>query len=347
MRIGIIAFLHESNTFSSQPTTIQSFRENLLLSGEAIRSAMTDADHEVGGFLEGLNAAGAEAVPLFAAQALPAGPIQSADFDALMLHLLNSIHSGGSLDGLLIAAHGAAVSENQLDADGYWLSELRKELGKEFPIIGTIDSHANLSPLMVESCNALVASRSSPHQDQRERGIEAAKLMVRTVNKEVLPVMSMVSLPLAIGIDRNCSDESYLEPLYEFADKQLKIGGILSNSIVLGFSSADVEEMGSSVIAVTDNQELLAKHFAGELAQEMWNNRAKLAGNLTTVEQALEQRETVDGQASLQDHVEGSSGTHDTDGSSSASMERLEYKHRRQPMYPFESECDFSLKEAF
>ncbi|MDB4743854.1 M81 family metallopeptidase [Planctomicrobium sp.] len=326
MRIGIIAFLHETNTFSNQPTTIQSFRENLLLSGEAIRSTLTDADHEVGGFLEGLKSEGAEAVPLFAAQALPAGPIESADFDALMLHLLNSIHNGGTLDGILVASHGAAVSENHSDADGYWFSELRKELGKELPIIGTIDAHANLSPLMVESCNALIASRTNPPRDQRERGVEAAKLMVRRVKKEVLPMMSMVSLPLLVSDDRRSTEELDLEPLHQFADKQLKIGGILSNSIVLGFPSADVEEMGSSVIAVTDNQELLAKHFAGELAQKVWDNRAELAGKFTTVEEFIRV---------------------DTDSSKSANSERLEYQHRRRPMYPFEPECDFNLKEAF
>ena len=47
MRIGIIALLHESNTFSSQPTKIEAFRQNLLLHGEPIREVLSDAHHEV------------------------------------------------------------------------------------------------------------------------------------------------------------------------------------------------------------------------------------------------------------------------------------------------------------
>ena len=73
--------------------------------------------------------------------------------------------------------HGATVSEEHPDADGYWLSQLRKKVGINKPIIGTLDLHANLSERMVESTNALIGYRSNPHLDQRARGLEAASLM--------------------------------------------------------------------------------------------------------------------------------------------------------------------------
>ncbi|MEZ6125587.1 MAG: M81 family metallopeptidase [Planctomycetaceae bacterium] len=75
MRIGLIALLHESNTFSHQPTTLESFRQNLLLTGEPIRQALADAHHEVGGFFEGLEAAGAGSCSTVCARALPSGTI--------------------------------------------------------------------------------------------------------------------------------------------------------------------------------------------------------------------------------------------------------------------------------
>ena len=116
MRIGIIALLHESNTFSAQPTTLESFRQNLLLSGDPIRAALADAHHEVGGFFGGLDAAGAEAVPLFAARALPSGTIQADTFEALANQLLDCVRNNLPLDGLLVAPHGATVSERYPDA---------------------------------------------------------------------------------------------------------------------------------------------------------------------------------------------------------------------------------------
>ena len=39
MRIGLIALQHESNTFSVQPTTLESFRQDLLLTGDPIDAA--------------------------------------------------------------------------------------------------------------------------------------------------------------------------------------------------------------------------------------------------------------------------------------------------------------------
>ncbi len=54
MRVGIIALLHESNTFISQPTTLEHFEENWLLVGEAVRERVASTHHETGGFFEGL-----------------------------------------------------------------------------------------------------------------------------------------------------------------------------------------------------------------------------------------------------------------------------------------------------
>ena len=56
MRVGIIALLHESNTFISEPTTIEHFRENTLLVDDEV-CQMADSHHEVAGFFQGLELA--------------------------------------------------------------------------------------------------------------------------------------------------------------------------------------------------------------------------------------------------------------------------------------------------
>jgi len=63
MRIGIIAMNHESNTFISTPTTLDDFRRESLLTGDAIVERWESAAHEIGGFLAGVRRAGAELVP--------------------------------------------------------------------------------------------------------------------------------------------------------------------------------------------------------------------------------------------------------------------------------------------
>lgn len=287
MRIGVIALLHESNTFSLQPTTLESFRNDLLLTGESVRESMAHSHHEVGGFFAGLDAAGAEVVPLFVARALPSGVITAADFEKLVSRLLDTVRATSQLDGLLVAPHGATVSESYPDADGRWLSLLREEVGTSLPIIGTLDAHANLSQQMVAACNAIVAYRTNPHLDQHARGLEAASLMIRTVRGEIEPVMAAAFPPLAISIDRQCTNEDHLSPLYQRADEQLEHRQLLSNSILLGFPYADVAEMGASVITIANGDQQLAQQAANELAATMWSMRHGLEGRFTSIDEAL------------------------------------------------------------
>src|SRR5436309_3315268 len=125
MRVGIVALMHESNTFIRGVTTVSDFKADSLLEGEAVRDRLAPAHHEVGGFFEGLAAAGIEAVPLFAARALPYGVI-AADAATILLNRFPPIlERAGPLDGLLVAPHGAAVAEHELDFDGLWLTTLR------------------------------------------------------------------------------------------------------------------------------------------------------------------------------------------------------------------------------
>jgi len=42
MRVGIIGFLHESNTFISERTTLAHFKQDTLLSGAAVRDRFAD-----------------------------------------------------------------------------------------------------------------------------------------------------------------------------------------------------------------------------------------------------------------------------------------------------------------
>src|ERR1043166_264477 len=77
MRVGIIAFMHESNTFIASPTTLAHFEQDLLVEGEEVRPRLANAHHETGGFFQGLAEAKIEAVPIFAARALPHGTVQA------------------------------------------------------------------------------------------------------------------------------------------------------------------------------------------------------------------------------------------------------------------------------
>lgn len=287
MRVGILGLLQESNTFLPEKTTWAHFEADVLAFGEEIRDRFIAASHELGGFFAGLEEAGLEAVPIMAARALPYGLIAKDDFARLCSEMLSRLRGAGQLDGILFAAHGATVSEAYHDADGYLLQQVRRELGSKAPLIATIDPHANLSTQMVAACDALIAYRTNPHIDQRERGIEAAQLMAKVLAGDVKPTVSARYPPLAISIECQCTEESPCRDVVDSVAEARAETGVLSTSLILGFPYADVPEMGSAVVVTTDNDQPLADALAEQLGQQLWIRRQAFVCRLPTVDEAV------------------------------------------------------------
>ena len=314
MRVGIVALLHESNTFIRGATTMAQFELDLLAEGEDVRRRLADAHHETGGFFQGLAEAMIDAVPIFAARALPFGTIQADTFAQLLRRMDAAIDRAGAIDGLLVAPHGAMVTESHPDGDGHWLSRLRERFGPKLPIIGTLDLHVNLSHRMVAACDALIGYRTNPHLDQRKRGIEAATLMARTLRGEVRPTMAAAFPPLAVNIERQLTAAAPCKPLYDQADAMSHTPGVLTNSVLLGFPYSDVAEMGSSAIVVTDNDRPRAQKLVNELAQSWWQRRHEFVGQMISVEEAVEQAARLDGPTCLLDMGDNVGGGSPGDG---------------------------------
>ena len=314
MRIGIIALLQESNTFIPQPTRLEHFAQELLVTGEGVRERLAGTHHEVGGMFHALEEEGAEAVPIFAARAMPFGVVEKEAIERLFEMLFGELVKAGPLDGVLVAPHGATVSAPYPDVDGHWLTELRRAMGSNKPIIGTLDPHGNLSPAMVDATNALIAYRTNPHLDQRSRGIDAARLMVQTVRGEIHPTMAAAFPPLAINIERQHTAEDPCQSLFRLVDKQMMDHHVLTSSIMLGFPYADVAEMGSAVIAVTDNDAALARNTANELASYLWEHREDFAGKFISIDEALDKAAGLTGPVCLLDMGDNVGGGSPADG---------------------------------
>ena len=313
MRIGIIALLQESNTFIGRPTTFAHFEQDILACGPAVRERLAGTHHEVAGMFQALEDAGEEAVPIFAARAYPFGVIQGAAIERLLAMMFAELDNAGPLDGVLVAPHGATVSEPYPDVDGHWLSELRRRVGDK-PIIGTLDPHANLSPAMAQAATALIAYRTNPHLDQRARGIDAARMIIEALRGKLRPTMAAAFPPIAINIEKQHTAEEPCHSFYRFADQQLLDDKLLVNSIILGFPYADVAEMGSATIAVTDDDPALARRLAGDLANYLWEHRQDFAGEFITIDDALDKAARHSGPVCLLDMGDNVGGGSPGDG---------------------------------
>ena len=258
LRIALLGICHESNTFLEKPTTVPDFQKGHWLFGNDIIREYKESYHEIGGMIEALGHEEFELIPVMYAEATPGGMITSETYSCLLKKMMEMLEAVLPVDGCLVVPHGAGVSETFTDMDGHWLSTLRERVGKNIPIVGTIDPHANVSPLMAASTDALVAYKTNPHIDQRQVGREAAGLLIRFLKKEIKPLQVLFQIPLIISIEQQYTGKDPCKSLYTYVAQLSKERDILSISIVLGFPYADVKEMGTSVIVISDNNPELA-----------------------------------------------------------------------------------------
>ena len=112
--------------------------------------------------------------------------------------------------------------------------------------------------------------------------------------------------------------------MYELADEMLKESGVLSNSIVLGFPYADVEEMGSAFVVVTDGDVDRAQVLANRLADYLFAHRAEFVGEYIAVPDAVDMAVGQEGPVCLLDMGDNVGG-----GSAGDGTEILHELHRR------------------
>jgi microcystin degradation protein MlrC len=197
VRLALLGFSHETNTFSPTPASLDRFAVHR---GDEIVRLYGQAHHSLTGFLQAAEVHGVEVVPLVYAHTGPIGLITRHAFDTLVGEMLDLLRRGGPWDGVLLANHGAAVAEGQHDVDGEIAVRVRELVGAGVPVGMAMDLHGNITERMVEAATAVVFYRTNPHLDARERALECADIVVRAIRGEVRPVMALETPPLVINI---------------------------------------------------------------------------------------------------------------------------------------------------
>ena len=93
------------------------------------------------------------------------------------------------------------------------------------------------------------------------------------------------SLTIPIAAQHTAADPA--RGLYTDLAEVLQWPGMLSASVCMGFSYADVKEMGTSFLAVADGNEELARHAAKFLAYRCWARRREFLPSLPSPEEAV------------------------------------------------------------
>ena len=287
MRIAALGLLHETNTFQRVPSTYESFQDFEMLRGDEIDRYHRTANSSLTGYFDGAERFGYDLVPLFFTTTGPTGWVTKDAFDRITGEMVALLRKHGPWDGVLLCQHGGGASEEFPDLDGEVARRVRDTVGPDIPVVMTLDIHTNITWQMVENTTATVVYRTNPHLDPRERAVEAAEILARSIRGEVRPVQWLEQVPMVINIVKQTTSLEPMLSVMNDVESVIQRPGILSASCGQGYPYADVEEMGVSFLVVADGDEAGAREAAKWLARRTWNNRALFNNDAPSIQESL------------------------------------------------------------
>ena len=140
------------------------------------------------------------------------------------------------------------VTEHYDDGEGEILARVRKVIGKDLPLVVSLDLHANVTPEMVEHADALIAYRTYPHVDMADTGRASARHLALMLKTKARFAKAFRQLPFLIPISWQCTNDQPTKGIYQKL-AALESDAVPTLSFAPGFPAADFAHCGPSVFA--------------------------------------------------------------------------------------------------
>jgi microcystin degradation protein MlrC len=293
-RVAAAEISHETNVFSAVSTTYQSFIEAGLRVGDEAIDANWETNSSFGGFIQGSVRYGLQLLPLLSVWATPSGIVTAECMTEVISSLEDQLTvrmNEGPIDGVLLALHGAMVTDLDRDGDALILETVRRIVGRDCPVVATLDLHANISERMVAAADLLIGYDTYPHTDMAERAIEACWLIREIIEGAIRPVSALIKPPMMPTSQRMPTAHEPMQRLISLAHEAERQPGVVNVTIAGGFPPADVEEAGLSVLVTTDGNRKRADAIANDLARIAWEHRVEFLGGVFSFEEAAREIE--------------------------------------------------------
>jgi len=265
-------FLHETNTFSRIETDAQAFHDCYFLTAAEAISERGERNTELAGFLDCGKKYGWQIDHVLSAAAGPSGKITAAAFDWLAEPIVSAARDQ-HYDGILLGLHGAMVTDFCEDGEGELLQRLRAVTGDKLPIAITLDLHANVSRKMCALANIIVSFKTYPHIDMRETGAHAGAILQRSLQGEIRPRTIHAACPMLEEVNGARTDSGPMIEWIRAARRWEQRDDVFAVSINGGFASADIAEVGPTVLVTGQGDMEAHRAFAKSLAAEIWRHR--------------------------------------------------------------------------
>ena len=273
MKIAIASFGQETSSFSPLKTSLKTFKLYGLYEAEEMIDNLSNHS-SLSGFIKKIRSLNNNIIikPIFRAWAGASGIITDETYFYFENKLEKYLKLYGKIDGLFFDLHGAGQAESIPDTEGELLSITRKLLGNNIPLVIALDHHANLTKLMINSIDGLVAHRTQPHIPF-QTGELAAKMLIEIIQKKIKPIIAFQKIPMITHQEQFLTDKGPMKKWFDFAREIEFSADVISASTFPMQPWLDVPEGGWSTVVITDNKKQLAKKYAADLAQKAWGLR--------------------------------------------------------------------------
>lgn len=281
-------FNQETNRYAKGVSGEKEYKSRQYLwNAVDIRRRQEGTKSELGGFFDVLDREPeCNLVPVLALRASPGAVTAQAIWQQVVDALLQAIREQKCVDGILLALHGAMVTEELEDGEGELLYRIRRLVGPDVPIVASLDLHANMTEKMVENATAFFPYDYYPHTDAYESGVRAARCIWETVTGRLNPVMRWHKLDMIFPYVPTASPG--FAPLLQKAQSLRENGTLVDATICHGFFASDIYQQGAAVLTVADGDAALAQKLADELAAQVWAARSDLSRKFCTPREAVE-----------------------------------------------------------
>src|SRR5438270_1322731 len=224
----------------------------LLARGADVLKVMRNINVGLAGFVEAAETNGWEIVPTISCAASPSAHVTRDAYERIVKEMVDGIAAAGPLDAVYLDLHGAMVAEHFDDGEGEILARVRRVIGKDLPLVASLDLHANVTPEMIEHADALIAYRTYPHIDMAETGRAAARHLALLLKTKQRFAKAFRQLPFLIPISWQCTNDEPARSIYR------KLAGLQGDavpalSLAFGFPAADFAHCGPSRFAYGRN----------------------------------------------------------------------------------------------
>jgi len=256
-RIAVGGFLHETNTFAPTKASYDDFVHGggwpSMAKGADVLKVMRNINVGLAGFVEAAETNDWELVPTISCAASPSAHVTEDAYERIVKMMIDGIKAAGPFDAVYLDLHGAMVAEHLDDGEGEVLARVRKVIGKDLPLIASLDLHANVTPEMIAHADALVAYRTYPHVDMADTGRAAAEHLARLLKTKQRFAKAFRQLPFLIPISWQCTNDQPTKSIYVRL-AALQDDMVPTLSFAPGFPAADFPHCGPSVFAYGKTQ---------------------------------------------------------------------------------------------